>query len=68
MSRFKCPECGSKTQNTEMRCCAAAEADERENEGVSPVQGTIGLISCHCCDKCREKCLASWQEDNLTNQ
>lgn len=58
-----CDECGQPTNN-EFCSCAGAEAEER-SQGVSPVHNTIGLISCNCCDKCREKCFESWFEENV---
>ena len=54
-------ECGHESEN-EFRSCAGAEAEERAQDVNLAVRGTQRLMSCNCCDKCRELCFQSWQE------
>lgn len=62
-SQEECPVCGGITDNDEFRPCAGACAEERA-QNVPELQIGKGLPGCGCCDKCRDKCLEAWHEEN----
>lgn len=53
-----CENCGRIGQ--ESFACAGAIADEFEDIGVN---GTQGMLSCTCCEECREKCRQSYLDE-----
>lgn len=54
-----CEDCGGETENEGSACKGACSQARHYGEDVFD---TKGLMTCNCCDDCREKCHESFMQ------
>ncbi len=59
----KCDSCGADVDMENAQVCAGALANEVQQGVFGPIDTTL-LLSCYCCEKCRNNCLDSFIEEN----
>jgi len=57
-----CPECGKETSN-EFSACKGACTQQRVQGVPEHLIGGVEIMSCDCCDDCRELCYQSFMDE-----